>query len=497
VRFGLLIPCVVLPAFFPECASAEESKKIVGVLEFKNEAGLTDYEIATLSDMVRKAAREKLPEDKWVIMTRENMVRLLPPGRSLEKCAEAECEVEVGRQVGADYVVAGEVGVFGTTLQVKMKLFDTKTADVISVEIAGTRNVDSLATDISRSAAGFFSKLLSRPDRPGPVPQPAPSAHPSTKQVEDRPAPQPVAVAEYPSPGQSKVKTVFRNGLWRIIPAEPHEAFAVRMDAHVEYFYLDDFLFDGDSNHRVAGDILIDFVPWDNIEFLWLYQPTGTYNNKVVPPTMTNMSRMTLGANCVYPVHKLVGLGASVGLGFNARPGDIFFDLSATSFTPQVLASFGSREPGAFSPIRLHINAGAYLIASDQLGITRADRYAHYTLNINEQKQGLLGVALDFPIERAGVLPFVETTLRWPDGPSYVSPGVKWQPSIRHEFTLDLFVDVGLMRGTPQLAPTTLVYNVIFGVSYGVRPSENGTAGARAPGSSDQDTKLRRTDDDN
>ncbi|MBI5525741.1 MAG: hypothetical protein HY897_05360 [Deltaproteobacteria bacterium] len=483
----LLFLTIASFAAMPIQVSADDSKKLVAVLEFRNEAGLTEYEIATLSDIVRKAAREQLPEDKWVIMTRENMVRLLPPGRSLEKCAEAECEVEVGRQVGADYVVAGEVGVFGTTLQVKMKLFDTKTADVISVEITGSRHIDSLAADIQKSAVAFFSKLVSRPDRPALVPQPAPSPPLSTKRVPDQPLSQPVAVTEHPPQRHSEAQTAFKNGLWRIIPAESHEAFTVRMDAHVEYFFWDDFLYEGDSNHRVAGDILIGFVPWDNLEFWWRYQPTGTYNTQVVPQTMTNMSRMALGASCVYPVHSSVGLGASVGLGFNARPGNIFFDLPATSFTPQVLASFGSREPGALFPIRLHVNAGAYLIASNRLGIGEADRYAHYMLDINEQKQGLLGFAVDFPVEKAAILPFVETTLRWPDGPSYVTPGVKWQPSVRHEFTLDLFVDVGLMRGTPALAPTTLVYNIIFGASYGIHPFEEQAAGVRATDSRGQE----------
>jgi len=144
----------------PAPVFAEESKKLVAVLEFGNHAKLSTYEITTITDLVRKAARERLPSDKWVIMTRENLLKLLPPGTSLEKCNEAECEVDVGRQIGADYVVAGEAGKFGKVLQVKIKLYDTRTADLLSLEIAKADDIEGIEEPLKGAASATFLKLL-------------------------------------------------------------------------------------------------------------------------------------------------------------------------------------------------------------------------------------------------------------------------------------------------------------------------------------------------
>ena len=43
-------------------------------------------------------------------MTRESIEALLPSGTRLSDCAKAQCEVEVGRRIGADYIVTGEEG---------------------------------------------------------------------------------------------------------------------------------------------------------------------------------------------------------------------------------------------------------------------------------------------------------------------------------------------------------------------------------------------------
>jgi len=83
----------------------------VAVLEFQDSAGLTEYEVRALSDDVREAALV-LPRDRYLVMTRESMLVMLPPGTTLAQCTGAQCEVEMGRMVGADVVVAGRWGGF-------------------------------------------------------------------------------------------------------------------------------------------------------------------------------------------------------------------------------------------------------------------------------------------------------------------------------------------------------------------------------------------------
>ncbi|MBI5525733.1 MAG: PEGA domain-containing protein [Deltaproteobacteria bacterium] len=163
----LVVLGIASAALVPLHALAQESQKIVAVLEFRNEAGLTAYESGTVTDLLRIAAREKLPEREYIVMTRENMVKLLPPGTDLSKCVQAECEVDIGRQIGADFVVAGEVGRFGSALQVKMKLYDTKSGDLLSGQIAEARDTDGLKDPIKSKASVLFAKLTARAEAAG------------------------------------------------------------------------------------------------------------------------------------------------------------------------------------------------------------------------------------------------------------------------------------------------------------------------------------------
>lgn len=105
-------------------ADAQESRKRVAVLEFTNEAGLKEKEAEQLADDVRGAAL-LLPRDRYLVMTRESILVLLPPGRSFQECVGGQCEVEAGRLVGADLVVAGTVRRFAGDYIVTLKLFDT------------------------------------------------------------------------------------------------------------------------------------------------------------------------------------------------------------------------------------------------------------------------------------------------------------------------------------------------------------------------------------
>ncbi|MGB9600842.1 MAG: OmpA family protein, partial [Myxococcota bacterium] len=120
--------------------------------------------------------------------------------------------------------------------------------------------------------------------------------------------------------------------------------------------------------------------------------------------------------------------------------------------------------------LRVHLNLGAYMIPDEAFG-KDFYIYSHYLLNVNEQKQFLFGFAVDFPLRKERLLPFSEVSLGYPDGPGYASAGIKYQPFDRFDLTFDLIAEFGIFRGTPKYAPTTQQYNVVAGLSYGVKPS--------------------------
>ncbi len=112
---------ILLLIFLAATAVAADQKR-VAVLEFDNRADLSEYELRTLTDKVRRAALGTLPKSQYRIITRENILEMLPQGTTLADCEGGECEVQIGRLVGAQLVVSGEVGYFGNQLQVNLKM---------------------------------------------------------------------------------------------------------------------------------------------------------------------------------------------------------------------------------------------------------------------------------------------------------------------------------------------------------------------------------------
>ncbi|RKZ14146.1 hypothetical protein DRQ50_09490 [bacterium] len=142
----------------------------VAVLELGNPAGLTDAEIAYLSDQVRASVAATLPVSTHLVMTRESIQELLPPGVSMKDCLDAVCEVEIGRTIGADYVVSGEVLLFSGEYRLILKAHDCDTAAFLTSRTVGAELLPELEAKVSK-AAGPVALKLRRTDGPAyPIP---------------------------------------------------------------------------------------------------------------------------------------------------------------------------------------------------------------------------------------------------------------------------------------------------------------------------------------
>lgn len=151
--FGLLV------ALASPGVLAEEPRTLA-VLEFADQAGLSQYEIEALSDEVREAALV-LGREGLRVMTRESMLVMLPPGTTLAECQGAQCEVEMGRKVGADLVVAGTVGRFAGQLEVRLKAFDTRTAALLGACSASGADLAEIRRRMRAEAEALFRRILS------------------------------------------------------------------------------------------------------------------------------------------------------------------------------------------------------------------------------------------------------------------------------------------------------------------------------------------------
>ncbi|MFN3201573.1 MAG: PEGA domain-containing protein [Bradymonadia bacterium] len=127
----------------------------IAVLELSNPAGLTAQEAAYVTDLVRWAG---VGATEAVVLTRENMLELLPPGVDLTAC-EGQCEVETGRNLGVERVISGEIVRYADGLRVLLKAHDTETARLIGVERASAKDTEGLEGAVDTAAKRLFEQL--------------------------------------------------------------------------------------------------------------------------------------------------------------------------------------------------------------------------------------------------------------------------------------------------------------------------------------------------
>ena len=91
-------------------ASRAAGQQHVAVLEFEVAQGVKIDRIY-FSDLARGAVKKRAPQ--LFVMTRESTEVLLQAnGKTMADCT-GECEVEIGRQLGADYIISGRITQLG------------------------------------------------------------------------------------------------------------------------------------------------------------------------------------------------------------------------------------------------------------------------------------------------------------------------------------------------------------------------------------------------
>lgn len=137
----ILIGVLVALALLPSPAHAER----IAVLEFSSDGSVADDQLVFLADMVRAAARVALDTDEWMVITRESMLVVLESNvGDLEACV-GECEVETGRLIGADLIIAGGLVKFGEDFRLMLKLYETKDGNLLRTETVKAGNLSDLA----------------------------------------------------------------------------------------------------------------------------------------------------------------------------------------------------------------------------------------------------------------------------------------------------------------------------------------------------------------
>jgi TolB-like protein len=136
-------------------ASAAEPRRLA-VLEFEVSQGLK-IDRTYFSDLARGAVHRRAPE--VFVMTRESTEVLLnAAGKTLADCT-GECEVEVGRKLGADFIVSGRVAQIGSWITLTLRLFAAADGRLVETVEARGRNEDELLEQADQALATLAGPL--------------------------------------------------------------------------------------------------------------------------------------------------------------------------------------------------------------------------------------------------------------------------------------------------------------------------------------------------
>ena len=134
------------------------AETFVAVLETYSQVLNSDDKLF-VTDKVRSEARNTLPYDGFSIMTRENILQMLPPGKSLEDC-EGDCLVETGKNISADYIAQARVAKVGSKLSVTVEIYSTANNNLLKSISDRANNMDGVADIISAHSKELFEPLL-------------------------------------------------------------------------------------------------------------------------------------------------------------------------------------------------------------------------------------------------------------------------------------------------------------------------------------------------
>ena len=120
---------VVLILFLPAQAAAEI--QWLAVLEFSG-VGVDSDILHKLSDQSRIASSNTLPADQYHVMTRESMLEILADMGKDSSCLSGKCEIEIARNIGADYVITGDLLEIDHTYLLTLKLHNSDTGQLLA-----------------------------------------------------------------------------------------------------------------------------------------------------------------------------------------------------------------------------------------------------------------------------------------------------------------------------------------------------------------------------
>jgi TolB-like protein len=143
-------------------ATAAQAANTLAVLEIIPKSELDSVSITEmrhLTDELRRQAVLALPREGYTVLTRDNIIALIPPDEEEAECLAQSCAVDIGRAIGAEYISQGSIGNFGGELSVSIELYETMSGKLLGSIVMESRDVRGLLVAIREQAPALFARI--------------------------------------------------------------------------------------------------------------------------------------------------------------------------------------------------------------------------------------------------------------------------------------------------------------------------------------------------
>jgi hypothetical protein len=167
----IFIP-VLLTAMLSGSALGAEDQISVAVMEFSTKGGVTQKQMDALSDMLVSEIRGL---GKYSVIGSNDIRAMfqLEERRQILGCNDESCVAEVGGALGVRWIVIGNIGLFGQTYLMNLKLLDAQKVKLIS---AVSRKAKGSQDELVDLLPGIVRELFDVEDLQPAVEQPAPAS---------------------------------------------------------------------------------------------------------------------------------------------------------------------------------------------------------------------------------------------------------------------------------------------------------------------------------
>ncbi len=148
--------------FFAMTANAAKILAVLEVTPSRDDIEMEISEFRHLTDELRTRARASLP-DGYTILTRDNIIQLLPPDEEDARCLAEGCAVDIGRAIGAEYVTQSGIGKFGKMLTLTVELYESTSGNMLGSFVTESENIMGLLGTIRQEAPALFAKIEKGP----------------------------------------------------------------------------------------------------------------------------------------------------------------------------------------------------------------------------------------------------------------------------------------------------------------------------------------------